>query len=246
LLQALDFDPKLSCPSGYEPDGELTTRDISTGLVEAHQSCIRSDFQLYNPSAEKALNDQLTDQEAQAVGYPNADIIKRLGPRFESGYRELVDRACTSGYTEGAYLAEIPSYWNARGGDFILSRFPGGVIDQVLSVIGQTYSHAGLALGRFGVRHNTMFIEELGKHLLNEGDPDKILFDPWWLDNGYPGIITQNTQEALDKREFQPLNALVLKPLDETTGRPWLTAAMNWAQQYNHYKLTKKISYLPE
>jgi hypothetical protein len=156
LVHALDFDPKLSCPSGYEPDGELSTRDISTGLVEAHQSCIRLDFSRYIPEAEKAVNDQLTDQAAQAVGYPNADIVKRLGPRFESGYRELLDRSCAAGYTEGTYSAEIPPYWSARGGDVILSKYPEGIVDKMLGTIGQTYSHAGLALGRFGVSNLTV------------------------------------------------------------------------------------------
>ncbi len=100
---------------------------------------------------------------------------------------------------------QTSSYWvparitNAKAGDTILTRGANGVAGTILATMGQWYTHAGMVTNTgSNIRHNTM-------------DPDKIELDKNWigavkgwkggsLENGYPGIITDTTDQGCGLR----------------------------------------------
>jgi hypothetical protein len=151
-------------------------------------------------------NAQLTNFELD--NYPTST---RSAPPGSSSWRSNPN--VTPGST-GCYY--VPGRFNTANGDAVLSVAPGGVIYRLLTSIGQSYTHSGMALGSSSIRHNTMDERSI--------DTVDAFIIPQYLKptgtkslrDGWPGVMTHTVEAAATWREFNLLDGLVLYSFSPT------------------------------
>jgi hypothetical protein len=105
----------------------------------------------------------------------------------------------------------VPGRLNASKGKGILSSKPGSVIYELLSSLGQSHSHSGMARDSQRIRHNTMIESQVRKNEDSLGVPFALkATGEKSLREGYPGTATHSVESAVTYREFNIPNGLVL------------------------------------
>lgn len=130
---------------------------------------------------------------------PEYEYLKRMGPRYYSGYLEVNDdmHGCAPGFRDGSFYFQTPYYWSARKGDLVLSRNSEGMVASVLDAIDQKFTHVGLAQGPFSVTHNYANTSDLFKAIVGTS-PENTHIDPYTLRHAGPGVRTESLRKALE------------------------------------------------
>jgi hypothetical protein len=109
---------------------------------------------------------------------------------------------------EGCYF--VPGRLNTAVGDAVLSTERGSLIYKLLSSLGQTHSHSGMARDSQTIRHNTMTKGQLD-YVSSGGIPQYLkATGDGGLREGQPGTITHSVEAAVSYREFNLLDGLVM------------------------------------
>jgi hypothetical protein len=138
------------------------------------------------------------------------EMAARLGPRTEYGYREWAGNltypgVCENGFSQASFFAETDSSWNALPGDALFSINPGHPLAGLFSATNIAFTHAGMATGPNGVRHNTSYSDYMGGFV--EEHPDAPFGDylarlnPDWLAYSSPGTLTENLDGTFCKTD---------------------------------------------
>ena len=114
----------------------------------------------------------------------------------------------------------VPPKINGKKGDIVLSPgAPGGMISDLLAILGVYYSHCGMLVDDgLKIRHNTMYIDEITQIKNGCGIPYKLKAEE--LSNGLPGILTESVHMAFhnpnkDHRGFKLAGGAIVAPKEE-------------------------------